>query len=159
MLTNKIIHVVTGLTGIVLLPIVPISTLVFGFLISITFGLLAIPITLVWCCFYFPLLALSFIWEKYKILRPIAAIIGIPIAIIAEIFVSLMPSMGEMDAKMAKWLNTLSFPYNWTLFQLERNSAYPITSGNYRKLLDIFYRVKTNNKYMTAYIDKEFLEK
>lgn len=157
MLTNKIIHLFTALLSLVLIPIAPISTFLLGLLVSLSFGLLLIPISLIWSCFYFPLLGLSFVWEHYKILRPFAAILAIPFAIVGYVFVGLMPSMGENNSKMAKLLNTTVFPYNWTLFQHTRNSAYPITSGNYSKLLDILYREKRDNPLMAAYVDKELL--
>lgn len=157
MLTNKIIHLLTGFIAVLLIPLVPVTTIFLGFLITITFGLLLIPISLIWSCFYFPLLGLSFVWEKNRILRPLISIIAIPISIIGYVFVSLMPSMGEKNSKLEKSLNTTVFPYNWTLFQLKKNSAYPITSGNYRKLLDILYRNKLNNPHMTAFIDKNIL--
>lgn len=159
MLTNKIISYATAFFALIFIPIIPISTIVLGLCVSITFGLLLIPISIIWSCLYFPLLGLSFVWEKYKILRPIASIIGVPIAIVAYIFCGLMPSMGETDSKMAKMFNTQVFPYNWTLFQHLKGTAYPIISGNYRKLLEIMYREKTNNKQMTAYIDNHLLNK
>lgn len=156
-MTNKIIHLLTGFVALVLLPIAPITTLILGLLVTITMGLLLIPITLIWLCFYFPLLGLSFVWEKVKIARPFISIVAIPIATIGYAFVGLMPSMGEKNSKLAKSLNTTVFPYNWTLYQLLRHSAYPITSGNYKKLLEVFFRNKLNNPHMTAYIDNEIL--
>ena len=163
MLTNNIIRIVTGLLGFVLIPVVPISTFVLGLLVSLTFGLLLLPISLIWSvCFYFPLLGLSFIYENFKLLRPIAAIIGIPIAIIGEVFVSLMPSMGETDSKMAKWLSTTSFPYTYSIthFNNPKKLHYLMKKdGHYRTLLDILYREKSGNRIMTAYIDKELLNK
>lgn len=115
MLTNKIIYYATAVISFILIPIIPISTFILGLLVSFSFGLFLIPITLVWWCFYFPMLGLSFIYEHYKILRPIAAIIGLPFAIMGEIFISLMPSMGEKNEKMAKWLCSLAFPYTYSL--------------------------------------------
>jgi len=159
MLTNKIIAYTTSFVSVIFIPIVPVSTFILGLCVKVTFGLLLIPISIIWSCFYLPLLGLSFVWEKYKILRPIASIIGIPIAIVAYIFCGLMPSMGETSSKMEKIFITQVFPYNWTLLQHLKKTAYPITSGNYRKLLEIMYQQKANNKLMTAYIDKELLNR
>jgi hypothetical protein len=161
MLTNKIIFYITTFFSIIMLPIVPISTLLLGLLVSLSFGLLLIPISLVWSCFYFPLLGLSFVWEKYKILRPFALIIGIPLAILAYIFVGLMPSMGENDSKMAKLLSATTFPFTYSLlnFNNPKKSSYLIKSGHYKKLLEILYREKVNNPIMTAYIDNHLLNK
>lgn len=162
MLTNNIIRIVTGLLGFVLIPIVPVSTFVLGLLVSLTFGLLLLPISLVWSvCFYFPLLGLSFVYENFKLLRPIVAIIGIPIAIVGEVFVSLMPSMGENDSKMAKWLSTTSFPFTYSISQFNKpnKSHYLIKNGHYKTLLEILYREKRGNPLMTAYIDNNLLNK
>ena len=161
MLTNKIIYFATTFLSIILIPIVPISTFVLGLLVSISFGLLLIVISLVWSCFYLPLLGLSFLWEKYKILRPLASIIGIPVAISGYIFVGLMPSMGENDSKMAKWLSATAFPFTYSLLHLNnpKKSGYHIKSGHYKKLLKILYREKVNNPIMTAYIDNHLLNK
>ena len=163
MLTNNIIRIVTGLLGFVLIPIVPISTFVLGLLASLTFGLLLLPISLVWSiCFYFPLLGLSFVYENFKLLRPIAAIIGIPIAIVGEAFVSLMPSMGENDSKMAKWLSTTSFPFTYSISQFNnpKKIRYLMKKeGHYKMLLEILYREKSGNPLMTAYIDNNLLNK
>jgi hypothetical protein len=163
MLTNNIIRIVTGLLGFVLIPIVPISTFVLGLLVFLTFGLFLLPISLVWSgCFYFPLLGLSFVYENMKILRPIAAIIGIPIAITGEAFVSLMPSMGENDSKMAKWLSTTSFPFTYSIshFNNPNKLRYLMKKeGHYRTLLEILYREKSGNPLMTAYINNNLLNK
>ncbi len=163
MLTNNIIRIVTGLLGFVLIPIVPISTFVLGLLVSLTFGLLLLPISLVWSIlFYFPLLGLSYVYENVKILRPITAIIGIPIAIVGEMFVSLMPSMGENDSKMAKWLSTTSFPFTYSIsvFNNPNKLRYLMKKdGHYRILLEILYKEKSGNPLMTAYIDNNLLNK
>lgn len=161
MLTNKIIYIITGILGFILIPIIPISTFVLGLLVSISFGLLLIPITLIWSCFYFPLLGLSYLWENYKLLRPFAAIVGIPIAISGETFVSLMPSMGENDSKMAKWLSATAFPYTYSLahFNNPQKSDYLFSSGRYKTLLKIIYREKEGNPLMTAYVDNQLLHK
>lgn len=144
-----------------MIPFSFISTLILGLLVSVTFGLLLIPISLVWNCIYFPLLSLSFIWEKYKILRPFASFIAIPLATIAYIFVGLMPSMGETDSKMAKFLSVNTFPFTYSLinFNNSKKGEYLIKSGNYKKLLDIFYREKFKNPEMSAYIDNHLLNK
>lgn len=163
MLANNIIRIVTGILSIPLILVVPISTLVLGLLASFTFGLLLLLISLIWSiCFYFPLLGLSFVYENYKLLRLFSAIIGIPFAIAGEVFISLMPSMGENDSKMAKWLSATSFPFTYSITHF--NNPNKITylmreDGHYGTLLDILYKAKERNPLMTAYIDKELLNK
>ncbi len=161
MLTNKIVYWVTGILSFPLIIVVPFSTFILGLLVTFSFGLFLIPISIIWSCFYFPILGLSFVWEKYKILRPIASILGIPIAILGEIFVSLMPSMGDNDEKMAKWLSALAFPYTYSLlhFKNEKKLSYLLRSGHYKILLEILYRSKQNNPPMQQYIDTQLLNK
>jgi len=163
MLTNNIIRIVGGLLSIFLIPIIPISTFVLGLLVSLTFGLLLLLISLVWSfLFYFPLLGLSFTYENFTILRPIIGVIGIPIAIIGEIFVSLMPSMGENDSKMAKLLSATSFPFTYSIsvFNNPNKLHYLMKKeGHYKMLLEILYKEKSGNPLMTAYIDNNLLNK
>ena len=163
MLTNNIIRIVTGLLSVVFIPIVPISTFFLGLLVTITFGQFLLLISLVWSIFfYFPLFGLSFVYENFKIIRPIAAIIGIPIAIVGEVFVSLMPSMGENDSKMAKWLSTTSFPFTYSIlhFNNPKKLSYLMKNeGHYEMLLKILYREKRGFPLMSAYIDNNLLNK
>ena len=162
MITNNIIRTIKGLLGFVLIPFAAISTFVLGILVSLTFGLLLLPLSLVWsiCC-YLPLLGLSYVYENVKFLQPIAAIIGIPIAIVGEIFVSLIPSMGENDSKMAKLLSIGSFPFTYSISQFNNpNKIEYLTDkeGHYENLLEILYKEKAGNPLMTAYIDNNILK-
>jgi hypothetical protein len=161
MITNNIIRVVKGLLGFILIPIAAISTFVLGILVSLTFGLLLFPLSFIWAIFfYYPLLGLSFIYENYKLLKPIAAIIGIPIAVVGEIYVSLIPSMGENDSKMAKLLSIGAFPFTYSISQFNNPDKVDYLTdreGHYENLLEILYREKAGNPLMTAYIDNNIL--
>lgn len=163
MLANNIIRFVTGILSFFLIPIVAISTFVLGLMVSLTFGLLLFPISFVWSIlFYFPLLGLSFLYENFIFIRPIAAIIGIPIAIIGEVYVSLMPSMGENDSKMAKLLSTTSFPFTYSIyvFNNPKKLRYLMKNdGHYKILLEILYKEKDGNPLMASYIDNNLLNK
>lgn len=163
MLTNNIIRFITGLLSILFIPIIPITTFLIGLLVSISFGLLLIPISIIWSIvFYFPLLGLSFVYENFNILRPFAAIIGIPFAVLGEVFVSLLPSMGENDSKMAKWLSTTTFPYTYSIsvFTDSSKSKYLMKKdGHYELLLKILYKEREAKPIMKAYIDDNLLSK
>ena len=152
MLANKIISTICGLIAFLLIPIVPVTTIVIGLCVTLTFSLLLIPISIIWSCFYFLLLGLCFVWEKYKILRPVASIIAVPFAIIGYVFVCLMPSMGENDSKIAKMLNTQSFPFNWTLLQYQQRKLHKYNPDHFRLLLKIFIREERGNSLMAHYI-------
>ena len=101
-----------------------ISTLILGLLVIMTFGLLLFPLSLIWSIlFLFPLVGISYVYEKVPILRIPSVIIGIPIAIIGNTYASLIPSMGETESRITKLLITESFPFSWHLFQLNLNNS------------------------------------
>ncbi|MBI3887577.1 hypothetical protein HY310_00735 [Candidatus Microgenomates bacterium] len=79
MITNKIVSLLITITSIITIPIQMVSTLVLGLLVSLSFGLLLLPISFVWAVvFLFPLLGLSYLWERISIIRPLISIVGIP---------------------------------------------------------------------------------
>ena len=96
MITNRILFVLVSILSFVVVPIQFVTTLVLGLAVSITFGLLLLPISLVWMLLYFPLLGLSWACNRVAALREIAGILFLPWVIVADTFVALMPSMGEL---------------------------------------------------------------
>lgn len=122
MITNKIISIIIAITGFIVIPVQMITTFVLGIIVSLTFGLLLIPISLIWVVLFLgPILGLSYIYEKVAILRPFISIIGIPLAVIGDTYVALMPSMGEMDGRYAKMVICQTFPYTWRFNQFQNN--------------------------------------
>ena len=53
MITNKILHVLIAITAIIVIPTQIITTFVLGILVSITFGLLLIPFSIIWIVLFF----------------------------------------------------------------------------------------------------------
>ena len=96
--------------GLVVLPIQGISTFVIGILVHLTFGLLIIPINIMWLMLFGPLLGLSWLWWKTPLLRIFIALIGVPIVLIAHVYTCVMPCMGEMDARYIRILNCEVWP-------------------------------------------------
>ena len=122
MITNKIISVIISIIAIIVVPVQWISTYVLGLLVSLTFGLLLIPLSLIWAILFFaPLLGLSYIYERVVILRPFISIIGIPLAVLGDTYVSVVPSMGEWDSKYVKLVHCQTFPYTWRFQQFYAN--------------------------------------
>lgn len=118
MITNKIINTIISIISFIVIPIQMVTTFVLGILVSLTFGLLLIPLSLVWViCFFGPLLGLSYLYEKFFIIRPLIALIGIPIAVLGDIYVSLLPTMGEIESRYAKLIYCETFPYTWSFHQ------------------------------------------
>ena len=119
MLANRVFHIIETLLAWVVLPLQLVTTLVLGFLVSITFGLLLLPISLIWILLLGPLLACSWICMKVEILRNPIGILGLPLALLANTYVCLMPSMGELESRAAKLLLTRAWPYCWEFFQFQ----------------------------------------
>lgn len=118
MFANRILNVVLHILAFILVPVQLVTTFVIGLLVSITFGLLLIPISIVWTIFFFgPLLGLSWLCWKISVLRNLIGIIFLPWAVLAEIFVSLMPSMGEIENRTAKLMLCDTWPFTWEFWQ------------------------------------------
>lgn len=149
MITNKIIHIFIAITGIIIIPVQMVTTFILGILVSLTFGLLLIPISMVWTvCFLGPLLGLSYTFERVTILRPFISIIGIPLAVIGVIFVALMPAMGEMDSKFEKLILCRTFPYSWRFIQFQNDKLNIGKNDVLAKILRVISRGKPFNKYL-----------
>ena len=104
MITNKIIDIILTITAWVVVPLQLITTFVLGILVNLTFGLLLWPFSLVWMVLFLsPLIGVSYVWERVPFTRLFVSVLGIPLAVIADTYVSLVPSMGEMDSRIVKW--------------------------------------------------------
>jgi len=98
----------------------PISTFILGILVTLSFGLLLLPFSLIWGLLFGLLLVTSKLWIKFWILRPILIIPGICLSVISFYFNNLMPSMGERYQKLLKSSLCDSWPYSSILFELSR---------------------------------------
>jgi len=139
MITNKIIDILLTVTAWVVVPIQIITTFILGILVQLTFGLLLIPLSLLWAILFLrPLLFLSYIWERVPFMRPLISILGIPLAVVADAYVCLTPSMGEMDSRIVKLLYCQTFPYTWRFHQFHNRKLKIDPSDN---LNEIFSRI------------------
>ena len=144
--TNRILEIILGILSIVVIPVQAITTFLLGILISITFGLLLYPLNLVWTIFMYPLVGLSYVYEKVPMLRILVAIIGIPIAVIANTYASLIPSMGDTGKRLSKLLLTESFPYSWHYYRLTLSSIVIKYTNGFPNLKLFFDRIKAKDK-------------
>ena len=65
MITNKIISIIISITALPILPVQIITTFVLGILVTLTFGLLLIPFTIIWVVLFLgPLLGLSYVYGE-----------------------------------------------------------------------------------------------
>jgi hypothetical protein len=117
MLANRILGVITTILAWPTLPVQLVTTSVGGCLVSLTFGLLLIPITIIWQLFFWPLLGLSWAWDRVPLLRIPLAIIGIPLAALGTTYVALMPSMGDMGSRVTKLVICGTWPFSLDYFR------------------------------------------
>lgn len=128
-LTNRIVDFILTVTAWIVVPIQIITTFVLGIFVTLTFGLLLLPLSLLWVVlFLYPLLGFSYLWERVPVARPLVSLIGIPLAIIANTYVCLIPSMGETDSRIVKLLYCQTFPYTWRFHQFH----------NHRRNIDLY---------------------
>lgn len=149
MLTNKIIHAIIAITGLIVIPIQMVTTFVLGMLVSASFGLLLLPISLIWVVLFLaPLFCLSYIYEHVKALRPFVAAVGIPLAVLGNTFVALMPAMGEMDSRFQKLILCQVFPYTWQFIQFEKGSMNVGEGDGLSESLKLVSRAKPLSKHL-----------
>ena len=130
MIANRILIVILGITAFVVIPVMLVTTLVLGLAVSLTFGLLLLPMSLIWVFLLFPMVALSWICNKVPALRNVIGIVFIPWAVVANTLVALIPSMGELESRASKLMLCGSWPFTWEFWQflsrkLDLESADP----------------------------------
>jgi hypothetical protein len=99
-----------------LLPLEMVTTAVGGCLLALTFGLLTIPLTVIWLPLYGLLLGTSWLWLKAWYLRPILMLPGVLVSFVAGAFVMLAPEP-ERAAKWAKLAFAQEWPLSWLLLR------------------------------------------
>lgn len=124
MIANRILDNLLFITSILVIPLQLVTTFLLSLLVHLTFGILLLPISLIWILLSFPMMGASWLTSKVRWLRTPIGIIGIPWAIIANTFVSLMPSMGELESRAAKLMLTRSWPYSWEFWQFQTGKTY-----------------------------------
>jgi hypothetical protein len=115
-------------------PVQLVTTSVGGCLVSLTFGLLLIPLTIIWrVLFSWPLLGLSWAWDKVPLLRIPLAVVGIPLAAVGATYVALIPSMGDMESRVMKMVLCETWPFSLDCFRSLRGVDVP----DYQRLVQI----------------------
>jgi len=148
------LNVALSLIAWLVIPIQFVTTFVIGILVTISFGLFLLPISLIWFVFFlWPLIGLSWIWEKVPFLRIPIAVIGIPLALIGNTYVSLMPSMGELDSRASKLILTESWPYSLDCWRLITTKTFPKSPG-INNLRLILAEISKNNPPYMQYLEK-----
>jgi len=101
-----------------MLPLTIVTTLVGGLLVLLTFGLLLLPLSLIWMLFYGFLWSTSWLWIRAWYLRPFLLVPGVLVAAIAFEYVGLVPDMGEKYQKSWKLGLCESWPNSYLYHQL-----------------------------------------
>jgi len=161
MRTNRLLGIAIGLSSVVVIPLQWITTFLLGILANLTFGLILIPFSVVWTlCFLGPLLALSWLWgktlsrwEKAPVLTIPLAVVGTPLAFVGNIYVSLIPSMGERDSRISKLLLTESWPHTRNCMRLIANKLLLFTepgAEEFGRILTQFTRVPPYQEFLQS---------
>ena len=124
--TASIVKFLTTACSIPLLPLIPITTASLGCLVAIPpIGLAYVAImTLIWMPLSGLLIGMSRLWERVPLLQPLLAFVGIPLALIGNIFISLTPNPDRQD-KMIKLAICDSFPLSHQVIKAENYRCVP----------------------------------
>jgi hypothetical protein len=153
MLANRILNVLLVITAFVVVPVQFITTLVLGLLVSLSFGILLLPISLIWILLSFPMIGASWLTAEIGWLRNPIGLLGIPWAIVANTFVALMPSMGELESRAAKLMLTESWPYSWECWRFQTGKANLYDPENH-SLREVIETVSRGNPLMERTVDR-----
>lgn len=160
MITNKIIDILLTITAWVVVPLQLITTFVLGILVTLTFGLLLLPFSLLWMVLFLgPLLGLSYIWERILLARPLVSILGIPLAVVADAYVCLLPSMGEMDSRAAKLLLCQTFPYTWRFNQISLRKSNVDSDDELNIILKRISKDIGLRQYLKVFLEQNTIDK
>lgn len=130
MLACRINFVLGSILAIPTIPIQLVTTLVGGCLVGCSFGLLLIPLSLIWLCFLALLIATSWAWDKLSALRwpplvaasrAILALVGLPLALVAQTYVALIPSMGDIEGRAEKLMLSGIWPFTIDYMHFSKN--------------------------------------
>ncbi|MBI5205807.1 MAG: hypothetical protein HZA11_12915 [Nitrospirae bacterium] len=153
MLANRILNVLVGVLAFLVVPLQLVTTFVLGLLVSLSFGILMLPITLIWVVLSFPMIGASWLTARIGWLRTPIGLIGIPWAILADIFVALMPSMGEMESRAAKLMLAESWPYSWECWRFQIGKL-DLSSSDCTPLREVVGRISRGNPLMQRTINR-----
>jgi hypothetical protein len=117
MTANRILDCILTVSAFLVVPVMFVTTFLLGIAVHVTFGLLLLPISLVWFVLLLPMLGLSWICHHAPSLRNVIGILFIPWALVANTFVTLMPSMGERESRASKLMLCQAWPFTWEFRQ------------------------------------------
>lgn len=113
MWANTVLKVILFLPSLILTPISVVTTFVIGltFLIPFWTEIYIFLMTIIWLPFSGYIMSTSWLYQKVFVLRPILAIISIPILVVLDSFLTLMANPDRAD-KYNKALIIDSWPFS-----------------------------------------------
>lgn len=159
MIINRITNAIISVVSAVTVPIQLITTFLSGLLFNVpVLGfLLLLLVSVIWMgLFLYPLIGLSYVYERFSLLRIPIAIVGIPLAVIAGEFVALIGHNGEWESRSSKLLYCWSFPYSWRFHRFMNN--YPIDEDNTLKEFLIREELLGEGGRIADFIDKSMVQ-
>jgi hypothetical protein len=154
-IANRILSVILTVLAFAVIPIQVVTTLLLGLLVSIPLLglLLLLCINLVWTILLAPMLGLSRLCHRIEPLRIPISLFGIPLAIMADTYVCLMPSMGEFESRAAKLMLAESWPYSWDFWQFQCGRL-DLDSPDGEQLREVLARVSHRDPLRQRTIDR-----
>ena len=140
MVANRVLFAILMVSAWVVIPLQLLTTLVLGLMVWLTFGLLLLPLSFIFLLMWGPLVALSWLGARVRYSRELVGLLGLPLAVVAEVYVALMPSMGELENRAAKMLLVRCYPYSWEFLRFETGHL-DIESPEAASLLKVLNRV------------------
>jgi len=133
-LTFVVVNIVCTVVAVVLFPIGVITTFLGGLLIGLTFGLLLIPINLIWLSIFGALAGTSWLWLHAWYLRPLLVLPGLLLAVVGSVFVVLTPMPEETlrGDKALKGFLASEWPLTWLIWQGPPEPRNPYTHSDTR---------------------------
>ena len=157
MFANQILNFILTILAWIILPIALVTTFILGILVSITFGLLLLPVSIVWMLFFLgPLLLLSWLCHKIPVLRNFVGILFLPWVVLAYTYVCLMPSMGELENRAEKMMLCNTWPFTWEFWQFRfgRIDLTSSESAEVKTLSEVIFRISRRDTLMQRVVKR-----
>lgn len=152
-MTQRILDAILTVLAVVVVPVQLVTTFVLGICVSVSFGLLLLPISAIWMLLLFPLLGASWLCSRIEVFRNLIGVVGIPWAVVANTYASLMPSMGELESRAAKLMITESWPYCWEFLQFQ-SGRLDMASIEAKPLVEVLKRVARRDPLKQRTLDR-----
>jgi len=149
MWANKIVDSFIEAMAVVVVPVQIVLTIPLGCLVLVTLGLYLFPVDLAWMTLFLgPLIGLSWLWDKFSLLRIPIAILGIPAAVLGDAYTSIMPSIGE-ESRITRTLVCRTWPFSLQFMAFKSIKTAPASD-----LEQVLSRLASTNPEISTYLRK-----